>query len=251
MNPTGGVTFVEGSWVKVPAFTGAVARNVVGVESGKAKRKTADRIERAFSMPAPQVAPGALQKAARLGGFGDPEESESEEEMAPPVPTKPESPLGDIEEEIKQTVLDEVRDNLKTELTKKKIEEQVLPPSDAPNDTIIKQARSAGMKTAYLASLRALVGTSTSDMDLMNRVAALNTEIGVSIPVSIYRAALRVGARDLYRDLPEFLKTAGEVLGRPPSNREAVTLVRLATLLEEHKIARRIAETRSLKERKT
>lgn len=242
LEPTGGVKFVEASWVGLPAFEGAVARNVVGLGTSKKKSAVADRIERAFGAPLPEIGTGAFQKAARMGGFGgEPEEEES----APPPPSseKNESPLSDIQNEIQEVVLDEVRDNLKTEITKKKIEEQVAP-SDSPNDSIVKQAHARGVKAAYEASVRAMVKTSSSDADLLNRVATLNEEIGISIPVSLYRAALRIGPRNTHRDLPAFLKTAGNVLGRPPSNNEAVTLVRLAALLEAHQTARRTAENR-------
>lgn len=247
LDPTGGVTFVEASWVEVPAFTGAVARNVVGIETEK--KKTAEALKRAFESPAPAVDPSARKKAARTGGFEDadqgPEDGASQKMAPPSKDTSPKSPLDGIEDELKGVVLNGVKDQLKEELTKKKIEEQVLPPEDAPNDTIVKQARLSGKRAAYVASLRTLVATSNSDVELINRVATLNREIGVSVPVSIYRAALKVGARDLYREPAHFLKAAGKALGHHPSNEEVNTLVRLATLLAELRNARRIAETRA------
>jgi len=249
LDPTGGVTFVEASWVETPAFTGAVARNVVEIDSGK--KKAAEKV---FASPAPVADPNARKKAARTGGFEDaPEEEEAapEEEMAPPKKGPSESPLGGIENELKSVVLDGVKDQLKEELTKKKVEDQVLPPSDAPNDTVVKQARLAGKRAAYVASLRTLVATSTSDVELINRVATLNREIGVLLPVSIYRAALKVGARDLYREPAHFLKAVKKALGHAPSNEEVNTMVRLATLLADLPTARRTAETRAHKERLT
>jgi hypothetical protein len=40
LDPTGGVQFIEASWVKVPAFKGAVARNLITLSSDD-KGKTA------------------------------------------------------------------------------------------------------------------------------------------------------------------------------------------------------------------
>lgn len=250
LDPTAGVTFVEGSWVEVPAFTGAVSRGVVSLAKA-AKKRAAERLEQIFSGPAPTSSPDAMKKAARLGGFGDDEGGGDEAPAEAKTPAKPGSPFEGVEKEIKDLVVDKVRDDLKEEMSKKKIEEQVLPPSDAPNDTIIKQAARRGMRTAYLASLRSIVATAPTDVDLINRIAALNLEIGISIPVSLYRVALKVGARDLYRDLPHFLKAAGTALGRKVSVREAGTIIRLATLLEEQKkkASRRSAEQRTSKER--
>lgn len=267
LEPTGGVTFVEASWVEVPAFTGAVARNVLSLATATPEKKkaAAAKLKRVFESKAPS-ARGSIQKAARLADMFDddpsldapsPEEAEAAESKEPKdpnaAPAPSESPLGGIQKELKKLVLENVKEELQTDLTKSKIEEQVLPPEDAPNDTVVKQARRqhfAGMKKAYVASLREIVATSASDADVMNRVATLNSEIGVSVPVSLYRAALKVGARDSYRDLPHFLKAAGKALGHPPSQGEAQTMIRLATLLGEHKDSRRLAETtRSPKER--
>ena len=265
LEPTGGVTFVEASWVEVPAFTGAVARNVVSLdtESEPKKKKVAEKLKRVFEAPAPR-ATGAMQRAARLAEITekvadvfDSDEPPAEEEApaGPPPAASGASPLSGIETELKKFVLENLKEQLKTELSKSKIEEQVIPPSDAPNDTIIKQAarvHMAGMKKAYRASLREILATSASDTELMNRVATLNQEIGILVPVSLYRASLKVGARNSYRDLPCFLKAAGRALGREPSNKEAQTMIRLASVLGEYRTARRIAETtRSSKERQT
>lgn len=248
IEPTGGVTFVEGSWVEVPAFTGAVARGVVPLTGEAAKKKAAEKLEKIFSFPAP-TATGAIQKAARFAGDFD---DDALDESAPPVPAQPKSPFDGVEKEIKDLVVDKVKDELKEEMSKKKIEEQVLPPSNAPNDTIIKQAARRGMRLAYVASLRDIVSTSKSDVELINRVASLNGEIGISIPVSIYRAALKVGARDSYRDLPHFLTALSSALGRKASYNEAQTIIRLSALLEGQKQeVRRTAEKRTSKERKT
>jgi len=242
IDPSGGVTFVEASWVELPAFTGAVARNVVTVDSKAGKAKVGNRIQEIYTSRH-DVPDLSFQKSARAKSAdmfeGDEEPSEAAES---PVPSSS-SPLSGIETELKKFVLENLKEQLKSELTPKKDEAQ-LPSSDAPNNTLVKQARLA--KRAYVASLRTILGASTCDADLMNRVATLNQEIGIQVPVSLYRASLRVGARDTYRDLDQFLKAARAALGgQELSVGEAQTMIRLTSLLGTYQTARRIAEIRS------
>lgn len=253
LDPNGGVMFIEASWVKVPAFTGAVARNVITVDTGSDSKKTAQKMKRVFESPARQADPTAMKKAASdLTADdmfdGEPSEEGAPEETAPPPPpAPPPSPLHGIQDELKKFILDNVQEQLKTELRKTKIDDQTLPPTDAPNDTIVKQAaanRLAGMKKAYTASLREIVATSLTDVDLLDRVATLNREIGISVPVSLYRAMLKVGARSSYSGVNPFLRAASKALGHQPTPNEARTMIRLASLLEAHRYSRRHADTK-------
>jgi hypothetical protein len=268
LDPTGGVTFIEASWVETPAFTGAVARNVLTVDS-KSEKKAAKRIQTVFESPSPQVNPAAMKKAAfdlSADMFDEepetpnelpvekpeaPAETPSDETPAAPA-TKEPSALSGIQDDLKKFVLDSVQDQLKSELEKSKIRDQAgLPSSDAPNDTVVKQARvqrRAGMKRAYSASLREILATSGTDADLMNRVATLNMEIGIQVPVSVYRGALKVGARNSYRDVNLFLRAASKALGHQPTPNEARTMIRLASLLEAHRYTRRHADQNRSKE---
>lgn len=241
LDPTGGVTFIEASWVDVPAFTGAVARNVVTVDTKSEEgKKTAKKLKNVISTPAASIDADAMRKAASsVAAMFDMEEGGDEGEggeNAPPASTK--SPIEEIRDELKKRILDDVLEDLKSDVTKKKIQDQVLPPSTDPNDTVVKQAvvepkwsiRLA--KRAYKAALREIVKTSSEDVDLVNRVATLNAEIGIQVPVSVYRAALQIGTRCLYPSLAAFLKAARDVLGHQPTPSEARTLIRLASLLE-------------------
>lgn len=61
LDPTGGVIFVEGSWVGVPAFTGAVMRNIL-----EPTPEINTRAAQVLSTPPPQWSPDAQLKAANL-----------------------------------------------------------------------------------------------------------------------------------------------------------------------------------------
>lgn len=250
LDPTGGVTFIEASWVAVPAFTGAVARNVITVsEKSDPEKKTARRIRRVFNQPSPRIDPNAMKKAAfdlSADMFDEPEEAAPAEEK-PAAPAPAVSPLDGIQDQLKKTILDKVKDELLAELTKSRLNEQLSSPPATPtdpNDSVIKQARShkAGVRVAYRAAVREIVKTASCDADVMNRLATLNGEMGVSVPHFVYRAALKVGSPEKYRTLNAFVSSCKAALGREPNSSEAKTLLRLATILSASSINRRPAE---------
>lgn len=252
LDPTGGVTFIEASWVAVPAFTGAVARNIISVDTGTSKgKKAAEKIKRALELPTPSVDSDAMKKAASFIMAEDDPFSDAEAPAeAPPAdagaPAK--SPLDDLRDQIKKTLLDKVKEDIVAEITESKLKKELANPTAMPtdpNDTIVKQAgraRQAGLRVAYQAAVREIVKTASSDVDLVNRVATLNGEMGVSVPRFVYRAALKVGASDKYQTLQSFLSGCSTALGREPTGSEAKTLLRLASILTAARSNRRHAE---------
>jgi len=259
LDPTGGVTFIEASWVAVPAFTGAVARNIVTVDTKSAKgKKVADQIRTVVSIPAREVDPTAMRKAARdlradELDFSDVSSGEGGEAKPPAEKAPaPETPSGkdlirSLSEEVKKSVLDKVKADLLTEIypPAPKPPASAPPTPTDPNDTVVKQAsriRQAGIRVAYRAAIREIAKTASSDADLINRVATLNDEMGVSVPRFVYRASLKVGALENHRDLKSFLSGCRSALGREPSGSEAKTLLRLASILSASKSTRRPAE---------
>lgn len=250
LDPTGGVTFIEASWVAVPAFTGAVARNIVSVDTKSAKgKKVADQIRTVVSAPAREVDPTAMKKAARDLRADDDFGMGDEGGGDAPAPEAPSgSPLDDLREQIKKTLLDKVKEDLVAEITKSKLTDEAANPTATPtdpNDTIVKQAahlRRAGMRVAYQAAVREIVHTASGSADFVNRMATLNGELGISVPQLVYRAALKVGSSENYRDLHSFLGGCRSALGREPTGSEAKTLMRLAKLIAAVEVNRRHAE---------
>lgn len=223
IDPTGGVTFIEASWVKVPAFKGAVARNLITLSSDD-KSKTAQRIQKLVGTTAPEVPTSGYLKAARDIRVGD-EGTEEAPAAAPP----PADPLKDLTDEVRKFVLDSVKKSLKEDLTKAKLAPALLPASDAPNDTVVKQARLK--KAQYLAEMRGCVRTATCDRDLVQKIARLNRKFAVFVPEILYRTALKIGSSQKHASLLSFLGKCEESLGRAASMGEARTLVRFAKLL--------------------
>jgi len=232
----GGVTFIEASWVEVPAFKGAVARNIVTLDKND-KGKTARRIHDVISLPAREIPSDAYLKAAHQTPIkssfvvADEMDMEAPPEDVPVEPKEPASPFQDLEDEVTNSILDNVR---------KRLRDKVSPPaksipesSAALNDTLVKQASSR----MYMAALREIVSTSKQDAEVIDRVATLNHELGIFVPRSVYRVALQIEATSLSGGLDGFLHKCGELLGRKPNSSEARTLIRLASLLSAHKSA--------------
>ena len=223
MDPTGGVNFIEASWVKVPAFKGAVARNLITLSSDD-NSKTAQRLQKMVGTTAPQVPTSGYLKAARDIRVGD-EGTEEAPAAAPPSA----DPLKDLTDEVRKFVIDSVKKSLKEDLTKAKLSPALLPSSDSPNDTVVKQARSK--KARYLAEMRGCVRTATCDRELVQKIARLNRKFAVFVPEILYRTALKIGSSQKHASLLSFLGKCEESLGRAPSMGEARTLVRFAKLL--------------------
>lgn len=235
LEPTAGVVFIEGSWVKIPAFKGAVRRNLVTLSSDD-KVKLARKLNRVYSFPAQAPLDGAFLKAAHerfqvvarddmdLGDEG------GEEPKAPPPPP---DPLKDLTDEIKRTVMDKVRDSIREDLAKGDLQKAVAP-ATAPNDTVIKQAR---MKRAqYLAGVTKIVRTAGSDKDLIQKIARLNSQWSIFLPQVLYETVLKVGGSHKYGSLQSFLGNCRKHLGRVPTIPEARAMVRLAKLLSTRRV---------------
>lgn len=233
LDPTGGVQFIEASWVKVPAFKGAVARNLITLSSGDTG-KTAKRIQNVMGTPAPEVASSGYLKAARSvradeSGLDDAGGEDAAKE--PAAPEAPADPLKGITDELKQYVLDNLKKSLKEDLSKSDLTKSLLPPdaSISPNDTVVKQARAK--RAAYLSRVRAIVRVASTDREVIQKIFLLNREYAIFFPEVLYRTALKVGGSHRYASLPSFIDGCRGYLGRNPTPMEARTLIRLAKLL--------------------
>ena len=252
-DPPAGNVFDDGSWVEVPAFKGAVSRGIINIESSKklaeacrkifiADPRVIDRTgnRKAASNQTVTAAPGddlssMLDDAP--GGSEDDAPSDDAPASKDKKPPTPKSPFHDLEEEMIGDIFDRVRKRLKEDINKQKMDDD-LPSSDAPNDTIIKQARVLG----YKAALRAVVAASKNDVSLLNKVAVVNNEFGVPVQQRVYWTSLKVGSVKKYPDMHSFLKKCAGFMGRPLKLSEAKTLIRLGSLLAASENRRRQAK---------
>ena len=225
----GGVRFIEASWVAVPAFPGAVMRNILA--PGEA---TEAQVRKVLASPPPQWSETAVAKAATLtvpsqtytrtafdfGGGKDEEEGDA-------APEAPKAPFQDIEDALYENLKTRVRERIEKEITQKNMEEVSADSTMEPNDNIIKE----GARKRYAASLNALVRGASSEAAVVNAVAEINAAYGVRVPASVYRTALRVGSVTRYATADRFLFACKKAAGRDLSPAEVRVVVRVGTLL--------------------
>ena len=247
LDPTGGVHFIEGSWVGTPAFTGAVLQTILEANAGTELGKAASEM---LATPPDKWTEGQRRKAASMvadhfmAGWGD---EEDEGEAAPAA--KPDGgPFDDLEDELTTHMRDRVKKKLKEDMDKKDLDEALGPEDQSTsNENVQKQAIRLAMDdlvpdrsrtAAYGGALSVLCRFATSDADLMNKVALLNSEYDVAITVPIYRAALHLGSAGEYGSLKAFSRACHAALGRQATLAEAKTLIRLGKLLSKRGQAR-------------
>jgi hypothetical protein len=186
VDPTGGVTFIEASWVQTPAFLGAEVRNILEIEGSMSRRVQAVLSE----IPA-EWDEGRRQKAARklvsvFGGLFDEdgedgEDGESEEE--------PKEESKDRLKTLEDTLYDKMVTKVKKRVTDDLNGPNSLATSADPNNDMQRNAA-----LVIKAGLNQLTRVASNDADLMNRVALLSQAHGMNIPTGLYRVALSVGA---------------------------------------------------------
>lgn len=267
MAPHGGVHFIEASWVGVPAFTGAVLRNVLVPGADLAKKA-----QEILASPPPQwssdsrilsASKGTIEiprfmppkPGIRIGGLGDPrlslaadddvflagwaEDAPADDAEAPGLdapPSEGDAPASKAPapEDPFKGLEDEMVKTVKDRV-QKRLKEELNPakPGLTPEQSAMSSNSNVvkDAKARYVSGLDAIVRTASSDVDLMNAVASFNDYNGIKIPVSMYRTALKVGSSVQYASVSDFWDACRVALKREPTVLEAKTLLRLGKLL--------------------
>jgi hypothetical protein len=245
LNPTGGVHFIEASWVAIPAFQGAVMRNIVqpdaiNIDTQNQMRSIlaspgtlpqewlSEMIGKAASqqavaaMPPPPPPPGGGMDMG-MGMPGDPGGGEQEKD-----------PLEEISNDLEQFVLNKIKKNLREKM-KDKAQEKAMSNGElgtSTGDDLVKQGSD---KTAYQQTIDTIVKLSSSDVEMVDWIARYHDEMGIKVSRDLYRTALRVGSTARHDTLDSYLAVCGKVLGRQPTMGEAKTLIRLGQILSIRK----------------
>ena len=228
---TGGVTFIEASWVAVPAFSGAVMRNILSPAEVVAQQST---VQAVLSAPPAEWSRDAIAKAAktvRSFEFGHKSEDEAGEEGGSEDPGTGEAaapvPFSDLSDQVYGMVTDRVRKRIKEEVAQS-TRDEAKAPSDWPNDTLIKEGV---LKDTYRKSLDAVVRIASCDASLVEGVAQVNEAFGVIAPRTVYRAVLATGPTTKFTSIDSFLLTCSKHAGRCLSPAELRLAVRVGSLL--------------------
>lgn len=272
LDPTGGVTFIEASWVETPAFTGAVLRNVM-----EASEEVSKQAAKVLNTPPPQWSGDAVVKAAGIERVATDVDTLEEaarndcrvvaaishgpltspdvlsvrraDEGSPFVADNFLAGWDDDEsfddeegggEEAPATEEESDFGKAKQDL-KRHLVEQVV---KQVKDELRKEDMSSALdstapndtvqhEAAYTAGVDALVRTANSDVALLDSIAHLDMAIGKKIPLLIYRTALKLGSSSTYKDSHEFFRACHTLLGRQPKTAELRALARLSYLLSQ------------------
>jgi len=229
----GGVRFIEASWVAVPAFAGAVMRNILA--PGEVVEA---EVRKVMASPPTEWSSQAVVKAANLRGvqafeFGD-EEGEGEGEGGGEPAADDAAPFQAAEDTLYNALKSRVVERLQREIAQENVEDEMgsEAPMD-PNDNIIKE----GAAQNYAASLQMMTRVASSPIALIDGVATINSSYGIRVGRDVYRTALRVGAHSQYPSLTHFRRACRKVAGRDLSSAEIRVVVRLGSLLsrwEQH-----------------
>jgi len=239
LEPTAGVHFIDASWVRVPAFTGAVLRNIIGPgEISPEMARMAGEI--LASPPAQWTSSGidAFMKAASVAAAYRraqfPEEDEDPDAEEGKEKKDDGSPLDSLTDQVYNFVTERVRRKIEKDLKgDKKPEESSDKGSMDSNESVIKESSRFQMKASdtYKVGLAALVKTARCKEDFIRGIATFNEVFKIRVPKRLYVASLKVGSTSRYGSLDQFLCACHRVLGRKVSMGEAKTLIRLGQLL--------------------
>jgi hypothetical protein len=226
MGETGGVTFIEASWVATPAFKGAVTRNILELPQTK----------QASEAILNQIPSAWLSKVA--GPFDDEEEDAGEEAPAEP----PKSLMQQLEDVYQTAILDRLRVKLENEIKEEQAKLVLNPPIDKStteqNDTVIKEG-SRTLKKSYLKALELSIKTASSIDEAVLNLSLVNSHYGVKIPAHIYKLAQKLGSASNFKSVDSYLKQANVLHGSNLSESDKVKLIRFAKLLSLHQSGRK------------
>ncbi len=223
LDGTGGVTFIEASWVETPAFTGAVLRNVVSPTQDVAKKT-----QQILATLPPQWDHTSMARAAKLYMAEEwAPEGEGEAAPAEAPPAAPPDPLKDVEDQLYKVMLDRVVNRVRKDVGGQG-PAPTRGPSESTNENLNKQSAS---KRIYEAGLDVLIKTASSDVALLNGLADYNKQVGIEIPIEIYRVALRVGNPHHHGSVAAYRKACQIALGRNPAKSEAQVLLKLGQMI--------------------
>jgi len=232
----GGVNFIEASWVKVPAFPGAVMRNLIDAgdlppaQVKKALRDVLAQAPTGWSDTAMSKAANlTLPKFCKAFDFED----DDEEGGDAPKGEEPKKPFEDLTEKVYEKVKDKVHDRIDEDLREDEASEADSEVTFQPNDSIQREAGARLARKAYHVSMDLLTRTASSQVALVEGVATLNQAYGIPTDPAPYRVALKVGSPVRYTSPQDYKRAILRAAGRELSSAELRVVVRVGSLLSK------------------
>ncbi len=228
----GGVRFIEASWVAVPAFPGAVMRNILSPSeslSDSAKKVLASAptqwsntaVLKAASV---NISPYAMGKIA-AGEFGD--EEVPSEEAPTPAPAAPPAPFKDLEDSLYESLKERVKKRIEKDLEGT---DQNGGSVTFRQDNVVKEG-SQGVRNLYKNSIETVLRVASSKLKLLEGVVSVNRAYGVKVDKKVYRTAAKIGPIHKFPTPESYIAACRKYSGRDYSPAEIRVVVRVGTLL--------------------
>ena len=231
----GGVHFIEASWVAVPAFPGAVMRNILSPSE-----EVSASVKKVMASAPAQWSNTAVLKAAtaisvsshsfpKIAGkdlFGG-----AAEEEAPAAPAAPAAaktlPFKDIEDSLYESLKERV---------KKRLEKDLDEPEGSGEDTlrqtnVVKEGKEGNVRGLYNTSMNAVLRVASSKVKLLEGVMSVNRTYGVKVDKEVYRTAAKVGSVHKFPTPESYIAACRKYSNRDYSPAEIRVVVRIGTLL--------------------
>jgi hypothetical protein len=229
---TGGVTFIEASWVAIPAFKGAVARNTLEIPSADANPQE----EKLNQVPPQWLSKSASSHLAGPFDFGDGEGDEEGESTK--KEETPDSILDQLEGVVTEALVGRMRKKLEKEIKEELAQKAVnVPATGDPttaDDTIIKEGKSKRKikrKNLYFSALDTAVKIASSKKEAVDNIRLVNDRFDVYLPSYLYRIASQIDSADRYNKVASFISDAEECHGSKLTRKDSLRLVRLSKLI--------------------
>ena len=230
---TGGVTFIDASWVAVPAFKGAVARNTLEIPDSPTSPSAEDTLNQ---VPSEWLSKSASTRMA--GPFDFDDEGGDGDGEAKKEPPKPESILEELEGVVRDALVERLKKQLDKEIKSELAEKALNVPATADpttaDDTIIKEgskARSRQKQALYFKALDRAVKIASSEAEAIENIRLVNDRFDVYLPSYLYRIASTLGSAGRYKKVANFLSEAEKLHGRKLTHKDSLRLVRLSKLI--------------------
>lgn len=233
LDPTGGVTFFEASWVRVPAFEGAVVNRLLHPSDA-----TPDNIRRAqdiLSRPPERwtreemdgyIKAASLISATKQAGFdfgGDDEEGEGG------GGEKDEDLISKLMEKAENLVVQKLHQRLQDSMEGEK--KPTVDSKSTITDSNIQREASINVARLYHDAMNVIVKSASSPGSMIHGIKNINRSFGVRVADDLYHLSLMVGPTTQYHNLKDFVSTCEAVSRRPLNTGDKNTLIRLGNFL--------------------
>jgi hypothetical protein len=239
MEPHGGVRFIEASWVKVPAFKGAVLRNIIDLSeiNGDRLKKVASDLKMLKNPTWNPADTSRIVNSLVLNGMM--KLAAAEDEGFSPAQTEisdgEENPLESLEREMMKVVIKNVKSKLMDVLSPPKDTNYstLVTPMGSNNNIVRVGSEIDELESLYNSGLSAITNLCKTNKSRIRYSKIYNDYFGIHIPKWIYVACNKLGPLVRYTSPMSYISVCEKVLNRRLSIDEIDALLKISSILRE------------------